>query len=208
MAIEILSQTQPWQQLLALVLAASVVMGSPGPATISVTAIGAAFGLRNSLRYAWGIILGTVAVLLVVATGITAILTSMPGVAPVLAVASAAYILYLAFRIATAPPLAARDSGAVLPTFLGGFLLAVANPKAYVAIAAVLAGSATAAGADALGVPARLAVLTLMIVAIHVLWLLAGAAFARTLRQPLASRIINLVFAATLVLTTALAAWP
>jgi len=205
-AIEILSQTQPWQQLLALVLAASVVMGSPGPATISVTAIGAAFGLRNSLRYAWGIILGTVAVLLVVATGITAILTSMPGVAPVLAVASAAYILYLAFRIATAPPLAARDSRAVLPTFLGGFLLAVANPKAYVAIAAVLAGSATAAGADALGVPARLAVLALMIVAIHVLWLLAGVAFARFLRQPLASRIINLVFAATLVLTTALAA--
>ena len=208
MAADILSQAQPWQQLLALVLAAAVVMGSPGPATISVTAIGAAFGLRNSLRYASGIILGTVAVLLVVATGITAILTSMPGVAPVLAVASAAYILYLAYKIATAPPLAARDSGAVLPTFLGGFLLAVANPKAYVAIAAVLAGSATAAGADALGVPARLAVLILMIVAIHVVWLLAGAAFAQYLRQPLASRIINLVFAATLVVTTALAAWP
>ncbi|MGX9142792.1 LysE family translocator [Mesorhizobium sp. 128a] len=206
MAGQVLSQS--WQQLLALVLAATVVMGSPGPATISVTAIGAAFGLRNSLRYAWGIVLGTVAVLLVVATGITAILTSMPGVAPMLAVASAAYILYLAFRIATAPPLAARDSGAVLPTFLGGFLLAVANPKAYVAIAAVLAGSATAAGADALGVPARLAILGLMIVAIHVLWLLAGAAFAVYLRQPLTSRIINLVFAATLVVTTALAAWP
>ncbi|WP_352543166.1 MULTISPECIES: LysE family transporter [unclassified Mesorhizobium] len=155
--------------MLALVLAATVVMGSPGPATISVTAIGAAFGLRNSLHYTSGIILGTVAVLLVVATGIKAILTSMPGVAPVLAVASAAYILYLACRIATAPPLAARDSSAVLPTFLGGLLLAVANPKAYVAIAAVLAGSATAAGADALGIPARLAVLTLMIVAIHVL---------------------------------------
>lgn len=208
MGADILSQAQPWQQLLALVLAATVVMGSPGPATISVTAIGAAFGLRNSLRYASGIILGTSAVLLVVATGITAVLASMPGVAPVLAVASAAYILYLAYKIATAPPLAAGESGAVLPTFLGGFLLAVANPKAYVAIAAVLAGSATAAGTDALGVPARLAVLTLMIVAIHVVWLLAGAAFAQYLRQPLASRIINLLFAATLVATTALAAWP
>lgn len=40
MAADILSQAQPWQQLLALVLAATVVMGSPGPATISVTAIG------------------------------------------------------------------------------------------------------------------------------------------------------------------------
>ena len=102
-----------WQQLLALVLAATVVMGSPGPATISVTAVGAAFGLRDSLRYTSGIILGTAAVLLVVATGITAILTSMPGLAPVLAIASAAYILYLAFKIATAPPLAARDGEAV-----------------------------------------------------------------------------------------------
>ncbi|TIW72262.1 MAG: LysE family translocator, partial [Mesorhizobium sp.] len=40
----ILTLSQPWQQVLVLVLAAAVVMGSPGPATISVTAIGAAFG--------------------------------------------------------------------------------------------------------------------------------------------------------------------
>jgi len=206
MAGEVLSHTQQWQQLLALVLAATVVMGSPGPATISVTAVGAAFGLRDSLRYASGVVVGTTAVLLVVATGILAVLASMPTLAPLLAVASAAYILYLAFKIATAPPLAGRESGADRPTFLGGFLLAVANPKAYVAIAAVLAGASS--GAGDLGIPARLAVLALMIVAIHALWLLAGAAFARFLRQPLASRIINLVFAATLVLTTALAAWP
>lgn len=206
MAAEVLSHTQQWQQLLALVLAATVVMGSPGPATISVTAVGAAFGLRDSLRYASGVIVGTIAVLLVVATGIMAVLASMPTLAPLLAVASAAYILYLAFKIATAPPLARRENGADRPTFLGGFLLAVANPKAYVAIAAVLAGASS--GAGDLGIPARLAVLASMIVAIHALWLLAGAAFARFLRQPLASRIINLVFAATLVLTTALATWP
>lgn len=205
MAGQVLSHT--WQQLLALVLAASVVMGSPGPATLSVTATGAAFGLRGSLRYALGIIVGTIAVLLIVAAGVMAVLGSMPRLAPLLAVASAAYILYLAFKIATAPPLAERAGGAKLPTFLGGFLLAVANPKAYVAIAAVLGTSSRANGGDP-GMSARLAVLALMIVAIHVLWLLAGAAFARFLRQPLASRIINLVFAATLVLTTALAALP
>ncbi|TIX34501.1 MAG: LysE family translocator, partial [Mesorhizobium sp.] len=66
-----LSLSQPWQQVLVLVLAAAVVMGSPGPATISVTAIGAAFGLRGSLRYTSGIILGTTLVLLVVASGVT-----------------------------------------------------------------------------------------------------------------------------------------
>ncbi|RWH72235.1 MAG: LysE family translocator [Mesorhizobium sp.] len=205
MAELVFSHPELWQQLLALVLASAVVMGSPGPATISVTAVGAAFGLRDSLHYASGIILGTVAVLLVVATGITAMLASVPKLTPLLAVASAAYILYLAFKIATAPPLAARTGGAARPTFLGGFLLAVANPKAYVAIAAVFAGTSSAGELDA---GLKLAVLASMIVAIHVLWLLAGAAFARFLRKPLASRIINLTFAATLVLTTALAVIP
>ncbi|TIX52396.1 MAG: LysE family translocator, partial [Mesorhizobium sp.] len=80
------------------------------------------FGLRGSLRYASGIILGTVAVLLVVTTGITAMLSSVPKLTPLLAVASATYILYLAFKIATAPPLAARTGGAARPTFLGGFV--------------------------------------------------------------------------------------
>lgn len=204
MAGGVLAEAQPWQQLLALVVAATVVMGSPGPATISVTAIGAAFGLRSSLGYTSGVVLGTVAVLLVVAAGIVGVLASMPGLATVLAILSAAYILYLAFKIATAPPLAERGSTATKPNFLGGFMLAVANPKAYVAIAAVFAGASSQA--DALGVSAKLLVLSAMIVAIHAAWLLAGTVFARFLRNPVASRIINLVFAATLVLTTAWAA--
>ncbi|PZV38202.1 LysE family translocator [Mesorhizobium kowhaii] len=205
MAEPLLSQQDFWHQLLALLLAAAVVMGSPGPATISVTAVGAAFGMRHSLRYTCGIVLGTIAVLLVVATGVMAVLTSMPRLAPLLAFASAAYILYLAFKIAAAPPLAARVAEASRPTWLAGFLLAVANPKAYVAIAAVFAGASSSQGARDIGLWLKLTVLALMIVAIHALWLVAGAAFARFLRQPAASRIINLVFAATLVLTTALA---
>ena len=36
--------------LLSLILASLVVMGSPGPSTMSVTAVGAAFGFRRSLR--------------------------------------------------------------------------------------------------------------------------------------------------------------
>ncbi|MBB6412907.1 LysE family translocator [Mesorhizobium sangaii] len=202
---EFASQPDLWRQLFALVLAATVVMGSPGPATISVTAVGAAFGLRHSVRYTCGIVLGTVAVLLVVATGVMAVLTSMPKLAPLLAFASGAYILYLAFKIATAPPLAARTAEASRPTWLAGFLLAVVNPKAYVAIAAVFAGASSSQSAGDIGMWLKLTVLALMIVAIHALWLVAGAAFARFLRRPAASRIINLVFAATLVLTTALA---
>jgi threonine/homoserine/homoserine lactone efflux protein len=193
-----------WRPILTLILAAAVVMGSPGPTTMSMTAVGAAFGLRRSLGYLCGIVLGTLAVLLVVAVGIVSMLVSLPWLAPVLATASAVYIIYLAFRIATAPPLSAQHRDASAPSFGGGFLLGVANPKAYVAIAAVFAGSAFPVESPVSETLIRTAILGFMIVVIHVCWLLAGISLSRFLRDPTNSRVANL-FAAILVATTVIA---
>jgi threonine/homoserine/homoserine lactone efflux protein len=190
--------------LLTLVLAATVVMGSPGPTTISMTAVAAAFGARRSLPYLCGLILGTTVVLLTVATGLAAMLLSVPQIAPVLIAASAAYILYLAYRVATAPPLSRHDESAAAPSLTGGFALAVANPKAYVAIAAVFAGT-TLAEAGTADTVVKTVVLAGMIVVIHVCWLLAGTSFRRVLYDPAMSRIANLAFAAILVATVVLA---
>ena len=55
---------------------------------------------------------------------------------------------------------------------------------------------------------AKTAVLTGMIVLIHVVWALAGSALAGLLRDPRASRIVNVALAGLLVLTSALALWP
>lgn len=184
--------------LLSLIVASLLVMGSPGPSTISVTAVGAALGFRRSLGYLSGLVAGTIAVLLAVATGVVAVLLAEPQLAPVLLAASAAYILYLAFRIATAPPLSKHDETVAAPSFMGGVLLAIANPKAYVAIAAVFAASM-------LGPVLKIAVLGAMIVLIHLAWLLAGAAFSRVFHDPVWSRRVNLAFAAALVATTAYA---
>jgi len=193
-----------WHPVLSLVLTALAVMGSPGPATISITAVGGAFGVRRSLPYLLGLILGTTGVLLAVAAGLTALLLSLPFVGPVLVGASIAYVLYLAFRIATAPPLAEADPTVEPPSLWGGLILGVANPKAYVAIAAVFAASRIAADPTVDAIQ-KIAVLTVLIVAIHVAWLLAGATFARLLRHPIASRIVNLALAAALVLFSLLA---
>ena len=115
--------------VLALILASVIIMGSPGPSTISATAVGAAFGFRRSLRYVSGLILGAIAVLCVVAMGVVAILLSAPWAASALTIISAVYILYLAFRIATAPPLSGQSSDRPAPAFASGFVLAIANPK-------------------------------------------------------------------------------
>lgn len=193
-----------WQPLAALLLASAVVMGTPGPSTISLTAVGASFGIRRSLPYAAGLITGTVAVLLAVAAGAVALVTSVPHGVLALGILSSAYILYLAFKIATAPPLDVRSAAAAAPGFLGGFALAIANPKAYVAIAAVFAGTTVAAdpGLDA---AVKTALLSGMIVLIHLCWLLAGVSLSRRLRDPMSARIINLAMAVALVAVTAAA---
>ncbi|MGH3075737.1 MAG: LysE family translocator, partial [Gaiellales bacterium] len=120
--------TYRWDAIGALVVTSLAIMGTPGPATISLTAAGSAYGVRRSLSYLTGIIAGTTIVLLAVATGITAALLALPAVRPVLLAAGAAYIVWLAYHIATAPPLAAEGSRSDAPGLVGGTLLGIANP--------------------------------------------------------------------------------
>ena len=91
------------------ILAALALAGSPGPATLSLAATGAAFGARRGLGYMTGINLGMLGVITVTASGVVGILLALPGATPLISVVAGGYFLYLAFRIATAPPLAAQD---------------------------------------------------------------------------------------------------
>jgi threonine/homoserine/homoserine lactone efflux protein len=198
-------QSEILRSSLTLIMGSIVIMGSPGPSTMSATAVAAAYGFRRSLAYASGLILGTIVVLVAVAIGVVAVLLSMPHGAPALIAISALYILYLAFRIATAPPLAAGREQVAVPAFAGGFLLAVANPKAYLAIAAVFAGTTLIGGSRVLDATVKTALLSVMIVVIHLSWLAAGASLSRFLQNPTSSRIVNVALAAMLVATAALA---
>lgn len=181
-----------------LLLAALAVMASPGPTTMSVVAVGAAFGFRGALPYLAAVSAGTILVLLALAGGITTALQAMPGLAPVLAAASTLYLLWLAWRIATAPPLGAEGARAV-PTPAGGLLLALANPKAWLALGAVVAGHRLALAPPMVEVAVRIAVLSTLVVLVHLAWLAAGAAVARRLRRPRTARIVNALLAVALV---------
>ena len=196
--------TEIWRPLSALLLASVVIMGSPGPSTVSAAAIGAAFGIRRSLRYVGGLIAGTTAVLLAVAIGVVALVLAVPHAATALGAISVVYILYLAWQIATAPPLQTRDGSLPTPAFLGGFVLAIANPKAYLAIAAVFAGATLLPASPTADAVLKTALLTGMIVLIHLFWLLAGVWLSRLLHHPVQSRIINVALAVVLVVMTVL----
>ena len=180
-------------------LAAVALAGSPGPATLSLTATGAAFGARRGIAYLLGIVVGMAAVMAIVASGVVGLLLTVPGATPIVTVLAAAYFLYLAWRIATAPPLAADTAQRRAPTFVGGLLLSLVNPKGYAAMAALFSGFVLVQERLALDIAIKMGVLVFIIAAVNVAWLMAGAALTRFFREPRTNRAINVTFAVLLV---------
>ena len=89
-------QNKMVEPLILLLLAALPLMGSPGPATLSIAATGSVCGLVRGIPYLMGIVMGTSVVVVLIATGVTGLLFTIPGVLPILTLAALAYILFLA----------------------------------------------------------------------------------------------------------------
>ncbi|HVI89260.1 MAG TPA: LysE family translocator [Dongiaceae bacterium] len=191
--------------LVGFILAGFALAGSPGPATLSLAATGAAFGTRQGLGYLGGLVIGMILVMAIIATGLAGLVLAVPGVAPVVTIAAALYFIYLAGRIATAPPLAAKSDGQHRPGFVAGLLLSLVNPKGYAAMAALFSGFVLIRARLDWDVLLKIAVLTAIIVAVNLVWLGMGALLTRYFRDPRTSRIINLSFAVLLILSVAVA---
>jgi threonine/homoserine/homoserine lactone efflux protein len=189
------------EALLALVGAGLALAGSPGPNTMSLAAAGAAFGARRSLGFMAGLALGMLVVMVVVATGVVGMLLAVPGVAPVAAIGAVLYFVYLAWRIATAPPLSERGAAGPAPSVTAGLTLSLTNPKGYVAMLALFSGHIIVAGHLIADAGVKVGVTMAIILLVNIAWLLVGSGLARYLRSPRASRILNLAFAALLLIS-------
>jgi threonine/homoserine/homoserine lactone efflux protein len=185
------------------VLAGIALAGSPGPATLSLAATGAAFGAARGLGYMTGIVIGMVAVMGITATGVMGVLLALPGATPVVAAMAAAYFAFLAIRIAMAPPMTEETQQRRQPSFAGGVFLSLVNPKGYAAMAALFFGFVLVPGRTALDVAAKVIVLFAIITAVNIAWLVAGSALTRAFREPATNRAINVTFAALLLASVA-----
>ena len=195
------------ENLLGFVLAGFALAGSPGPNTLSLAATGAAFGVQRGFSYMTGIVVGMAAVMAVVAAGVVGVLLALPGAASLVTVLAAAYFVYLAFRIAMAPPLTERSGRERQPSFAGGVFLSLVNPKGYAAMAALFSGFQLMRGRLALDATAKAVLLLAIITAVNIAWLSAGAALTRFFHEPRSNRAINVTFAVLLVASVAFALW-
>jgi threonine/homoserine/homoserine lactone efflux protein len=92
------------ETLAALVAFALVSSITPGPNNLMLMASGTNFGLARSVPHLLGVSIGFVLMVVIVGAGLGAALHAVPFGFTALKLISAAYLLYLAWRIATAAP--------------------------------------------------------------------------------------------------------
>jgi threonine/homoserine/homoserine lactone efflux protein len=193
------------ESLPGFLLAAVALAGSPGPATLSLAAAGAAFGARRVASYLVGLGVGMVGVMAITASGLVGLLLALPGALPVVTVAAATYFVWLAWRIATAPPLTEQAEERQPPGFLGGLALSLINPKGYAAMAALFSSFVLVRGRLALDAGAKIVVLSIVITLVNLAWLFSGTLLTRFFRDRRTNRLINILFALLLLASVVLA---
>jgi threonine/homoserine/homoserine lactone efflux protein len=193
------------QDISSFVVAAIALTGSPGPATLGLAAAGAAFGIRRSLALFAGILIGVLVVMVVTASGLTGLVLAQPGLGPVVRVLAAGYMVYLAYRIATAPPPGERSETDQAPGFVPGLFLGFGNPKAYAAMAALFSGFVLVPDGPVADIAAKTAIVVMVMIVVDWVWLLIGSAMTRSTRRPMLGRAINIAFAVLLVASVGLA---
>lgn len=117
--------------LLALVMFAFASSITPGPNNIMLLASGANFGLRRTLPHMAGISLGHAFMVAMVGLGLLNLFTAYPHVRTVILVACVIYLLFLAWKVATAAPPPDAPGNARPLTFLQAVAFQWVNPKAW-----------------------------------------------------------------------------
>jgi threonine/homoserine/homoserine lactone efflux protein len=180
------------EQVAAFLLFAVVAAGTPGPSNLLLTATGANIGVVRGLPCLFGVTIGMGVMMFVVAFGLGSVVLANHTAMRLLNWMGAAFLLWLAWKIATA-----RRSDAAAGRKPVGFIGAAAfqwiNPKSWL-VCASAAGAYLNAGSGS-AVAQALAFGALFILAslpCCFVWLAFGATAQRFLRSERARRAFNI----------------
>ncbi len=184
--------------LLALVGFAFVTSITPGPNNLMLMASGANFGFRRTVPHMLGVALGFVFLAVCVGAGLIRVFDLYPAAHAALKIASTVYMLYLAWRIATAAPrLDGAERGSVPLTFTQAAVFQWVNPKAWaMALTAVSVYAPAQSIGAILQVAAVFGAVNLPSVST---WTVLGQQMRRLLRDPRKLHLFNLAMAVLLV---------
>jgi threonine/homoserine/homoserine lactone efflux protein len=184
--------------LLAFVLFAFATAGTPGPNNMMLLASGANFGFRRTILHILGISVGLAVMVVAMGLGLSGLFRAVPVLHDILKWAGAAYMLWLAWKIATATGISDRSAGSRPMSFLQAAGFQWLNPKAW----AMALGAVTTYTPEGSGTLAVLVVAgTFMLVGApcSAAWAGFGQGLRPFLDRPGALRTFNLTMAVLLV---------
>lgn len=193
--------------MLAFAAAVFFLIVSPGPGVLSTAGVGAAYGFRNGLAYVAGLFVGNNLVALLVISGVAATALALPWLRTALLIASLAYLLWLAWRIASAGARIGFIEAKSPLGFWNGLALQPINPKAYVVGTTMFSGFAFLPDNLWLETVIKLLIMNLIWVPLHLGWLGAGVSLRRLDLGPRAQRIVNIAMALSMLVAVGLALW-
>ncbi len=198
--------TELFAAFIAFAFVASV---TPGPNNLMLMASGANFGVLRTLPHLLGVSGGFTLMIALIGLGFTRLFEAFPASLVILKFASVAYLLYLAWRVATAAPSSAHNGaseGEATQAQPLNFWQAAAfqwvNPKAW-AMAITAIGAYTQPEKLLLSVAFVALVFGAVNLPTITLWMTAGAQLRRFLSSPLRLRVFNIVAGVLLAATAA-----
>lgn len=184
--------------LIPLIVFCIVTLFTPGPNNVMLMTSGLNYGMRRTLPAMFGVEFGFGFLVLCVGLGLGAIFTAYPLIYIILKYVGAAYLLYLAYVIATSDPAAPEGKRKKPMSFLQacafqwvnpkGWVMAVGSIATYAAIAEYPYNAIIIAGA-----------FTLLGLGSSVAWAGLGAVMQKLLHKPKLVRAFNIVMALLLV---------
>jgi len=175
---------------------------TPGPNNMMMLASGVNFGFRRSVPHWLGICGGFTFMLSAVGLGLHTLLAEHPALYDILRYAGAAYLVWMAWRLASATAAPADEDAPASEARPLGVLGAAAfqwvNPKAWVMAVTAMSAylPAQAQPLDVMALALLFGVINLPCVAC---WAGGGAALRRFLQDPLRLRIFNISMALALL---------
>jgi threonine/homoserine/homoserine lactone efflux protein len=181
------------------VLSALALLGSPGPAIAALIGIGRSQGLSAGLRYYLGLQIGLAVSAALCAGGLAQLLEAMPWMLRTMNAVAAAYLVWLAWKIATAPAAGAASDFPASSLSAAGLLMGLSNPKAYLAFVSLLGSSPLLTGGPQADLWFKWLLIVAVIIVVDIAWLFAAVELRRVAPGPAAERTVNRVLGATVL---------
>jgi threonine/homoserine/homoserine lactone efflux protein len=196
----------PYAAFFAAMTFALAMSITPGPNNTMLLASGVNFGFRRTVPHMMGITVGCMVMMIAIGLGLGQLFARFPKLYPALEIASAVYLLYLAWKIAASRALSVCSAGQRPMTFFQAAAFQWVNPKAWMMVVS---------GVTAFRLDDNLFVNALLLAAAFAipnlpsisLWAAFGLAVRRFLSSPAMLRAFNWTMAALLIGSTVPTLW-